>query len=189
MTDTIASDTTLYCYVHPTRPTLLRCNNCERPICTSCAIRTPTGYRCKECVTGQQRIFDTAVWSDYVLVFIVSAILSGIATVIISMIGAFLWFFVFALGPLAGTLIGNLCRRLVKSHRSRALNYTLMVGMIAGALPMLLLLGLGGILVMLGLRENPVAAVSLLPLVWQIIYLVTALPIAYSQFSGLVFRR
>ena len=31
------------CYNHPTRATLLRCNNCERPICSSCAIRTPTG--------------------------------------------------------------------------------------------------------------------------------------------------
>lgn len=189
MTDPTLSETTIYCYVHPTRPTLLRCNNCERPICVSCAMRTPTGYRCKECVSGQQKIFETAEWYDYLIVFAASAILSGIASIIISTIGAFLWFFVFALGPLAGTLIGNLCRRLVKSHRSRALNFTLVAGIIVGALPMLALLGFGGVFVMLGMRENPAAVISLVPLVWQVIYLLTALPIAYSQFSGMVFRR
>ncbi len=34
---------TLYCYVHPNRPTSLRCNRCNRPICADCAILTPTG--------------------------------------------------------------------------------------------------------------------------------------------------
>ena len=51
---------TLYCYVHPNRPTSLRCNRCERPICAECAVRTPTGYRCPECIRSQQKIFDTA---------------------------------------------------------------------------------------------------------------------------------
>ena len=58
---------TLYCYVHPNRETSLRCNNCNRPICASCAVRTPTGYRCRECVKGQQKTFDTSEWYDYVL--------------------------------------------------------------------------------------------------------------------------
>jgi len=51
----------MYCYVHPDRETLLRCNRCERPICQSCAVLTPTGYRCKECVRGQQKIFEPRV--------------------------------------------------------------------------------------------------------------------------------
>ena len=46
----MTDDTNLFCYVHPDRETLLRCNNCERPICTQCAVLTPTGYRCKECI-------------------------------------------------------------------------------------------------------------------------------------------
>ena len=45
----------MYCYNHPQRETVLRCNRCERPMCTSCAVLTPTGYRCKECVRGQQK--------------------------------------------------------------------------------------------------------------------------------------
>jgi hypothetical protein len=46
------TETVLHCYVHPNRETSLRCNNCDRPICAACAIRTPTGYRCRECVRG-----------------------------------------------------------------------------------------------------------------------------------------
>ena len=57
----------LYCYVHPDRETLLRCNNCERPICTQCAVLTPTGYRCKECIRSQQKKFETAENSDLVI--------------------------------------------------------------------------------------------------------------------------
>jgi len=185
----MTDETTLYCYVHPTRPTLLRCNNCERPICVSCAIRTPTGYRCKECVSGQQKIFNTAEWYDYVLTFIVSAVLSGIITFIMSGIGLFLWLFVYAIGPIAGTLIGNVCRRVVKSHRSRWLNTTLIVGIIAGAIPMLIISGVGVFFGLAGARDNPASLFAVTPMLWQIIYLATALPIAYSQFSGMVFRR
>ena len=72
------SDTppTLYCANHPTVETTLRCNRCEKPICTKCAVLTPTGYRCKECVRGQQKLFETAQWYDYVIVFIVVGVLS-----------------------------------------------------------------------------------------------------------------
>jgi hypothetical protein len=40
----------------PDRETYLRCNRCERHICTSCAVLTPTGYRCKNCVRGAQKV-------------------------------------------------------------------------------------------------------------------------------------
>ena len=35
----------LTCANHPDRETLLRCNKCGKPICISCAVRTPVGYR------------------------------------------------------------------------------------------------------------------------------------------------
>ncbi len=57
----------LYCVNHPDRETYLRCNRCDRPICSECAVLTPTGYRCKDCVRGQQRIFETAQSVDYFL--------------------------------------------------------------------------------------------------------------------------
>ena len=40
---------TLTCYRHPERITSLRCYNCNRPICISCAKKTPVGYICPEC--------------------------------------------------------------------------------------------------------------------------------------------
>ena len=67
--------TTLYCYVHPNRETGLRCNRCERPICADCAVLTPTGYRCRECVREQKKVFDTAEWYDYLLGFVVAVVL------------------------------------------------------------------------------------------------------------------
>lgn len=188
------TDSTLTCYIHPNRPTLLRCNHCERPICASCATRTPTGYRCKECVRGQQKIFDTAQWSDYVIVFFTAAFGSAIGSALTLAITSFIWgFFVIGLAPLAGVTIANIARRFVKGRRSRWLNLLFAAGMIVGALPMLLTLGFGGALTMIfygGAGENILSSLFALgPLLWQVVYLVMAAPAAYSQFSGLFFRR
>ena len=38
-----------YCYIHPDRETGLRCVQCNRPICGSCAQMTPVGQLCPEC--------------------------------------------------------------------------------------------------------------------------------------------
>ena len=185
------TDSTLYCYVHPTRPTLLRCNNCERPICVSCAVRTPTGYRCKECVRGQQKIFDTAQWYDYVIVFFTGAVLSAIASLITVMISSFiLWIFILGLGPLAGVIMANIARRFVKNRRSNLLNVVFVLGIVAGTLPMLFVLGLGTFFVMLAAGGDVMSNIfTLSPLLWQFVYLVTAVPAAYSQFSGIFIRR
>ena len=45
------------------------------PICSECAVLTPTGYRCKECVRGQQKVFDTARWIDYPLAIVIAGVL------------------------------------------------------------------------------------------------------------------
>ncbi|MEW5941200.1 MAG: B-box zinc finger protein [Chloroflexota bacterium] len=184
--------TELTCYNHPNRPTLLRCNNCERPICASCAIRTPTGYRCPECVRGQQKVFDTAQWYDYVSAFFVAAVLSGIASVLASLITSIIWgIFVIGLGPLAGATIGNVARRFVKGRHSKALNWIFIAGVVAGTLPMLFLTGLGGLINMLfyGQQDTLGGILGFQSLLWQIVYLILAVPAAYSQFSGLFFRR
>lgn len=181
------------CYNHPNRPTLLRCNNCERPICTSCAVRTPTGYRCKECVRGQQARFETALWYDYVVVFFTGALLSGLASVLTLLITSFIWgFFVLGLAPLAGVTIANIALRLVKGRRSRWLNLVFSASIVAGALPMLFVMGIGGLLGLFlsGQSGNAVSGLFALgPLLWQIVYVAMATPAAYSQFSGLLFRR
>ncbi len=181
----------LYCYNHPTRETALRCKRCERPICTSCAVGTPTGYMCKDCVRQHQKVFDTAVWTDYLIVFFASSILSGLAAIATIAITSLIWgFFIIFLAPLAGGGIGSLVRRFVKNRRSRALNFTLATGMIAGALPVMLLTGLPGLAVLLlGGADFLSSIYAFGPLIWQIVYLALGMPAAYYQFSGLVFRR
>lgn len=193
MTDseTISTSPATYCYAHPGRETSLRCKRCEKPICASCAQRTPTGYLCKECVSKHQKIFDTAVWSDYLIVFFASAFLSGLGAVATILITSIVWgFFIIGLAPIAGTLIGNATRRFIKNRRSSPLNYTLVAGIIVGTLPILLISGLPALLMMLtGGGDILGSLFSFGPLLWQIVYLVLAVPTAYYQFSGLVFRR
>jgi len=164
---------TLYCYVHPNRETSLRCNNCNRPICASCAVRTPTGYRCKECVRDRQRTFNTSEWYDFVVGFIVAAILSGIAAslaTLISGIGFFGFFLIAAGATTAGVIISEAVRTVTRKRRSRALFITISAGVILGALPVILF----------QLFTN-----GLFGILFPIIYLVVAVPTVYTRLSGI----
>jgi hypothetical protein len=42
--------------VRHARETLLRCNRCDRPMCTECAVQHPVGLRCKECIKELARV-------------------------------------------------------------------------------------------------------------------------------------
>jgi hypothetical protein len=170
MTETTTE--TLYCYVHPNRETSLRCNNCNRPICASCAIRTPTGYRCRECVRGQQKQFDTSEWYDYIIGFVVAALLSAIASFLVTFVGGigFLgWFLIAAGAPTAAMAIAEGVRAATRRRRSRALFITVAVGVVIGALP----------LILLQVFTNPFG------ILFQVIYLVIAVPVVYSRLSGI----
>ena len=175
---------TLYCYIHPNRATTLRCNRCDRPICTECAIRTPTGYRCPECVKQQQKKFDTAEWYDYVVAFVVAAIGSGIASGLILVVSGFFYgLLVLFIAPAAGGVIGNLVLRFIKNRRSRPLFMTAAIGIVVGALPALLFISLPALL---GLLAGGFRGVTgLLPAIWEVVYLFMAVPAAYTQISGL----
>lgn len=166
---------TLYCYVHPTRETTLRCNNCERPICASCAIRTPTGYRCRECVKGQQKVFDTSRWQDFVFGFIVAALLSLLASFLVTLIGGFGIFALLIISfgaSTVGVIIAEAARLVTRKHRSRPLFMTIAAGMILGALPVIIF---------------QLVTLNVWPLIAQAIYLVVAVPVMYSRLSGLTF--
>jgi hypothetical protein len=165
---------TLYCYVHPNRETSLRCNNCNRPICASCAVRTPTGYRCRECVKGQQKVFNTSEWYDYILGFIVAVFLSGIAAFLVTLIGRigfFGWFLIAAGAPTAAVVIAEGVRTVTGKRRSRPLFMTVAAGVVIGALPIILF--------------QLVFARNLFGVLFQVIYLVIAVPVVYSRLSGI----
>ena len=164
---------TLYCYVHPNRETALRCNNCNRPICASCAVRTPTGYRCRECVKGQQKIFDTAQWYDYVLGFVVAAALSGVAAFLVTLvgnIGIFGWFLIAAGAPTAAVVIAEGVRLVTRRHRSRPLFITVLAAVVLGALPVI---------------AFQLITLNIFGIVFQVIYLVIAVPTVYARLSGI----
>jgi hypothetical protein len=173
MTETETISTTTYCYAHPTRETTLRCKRCEKPMCASCARRTPTGYVCKDCVKAHQKSFDTAEWYDYALGFITAAILSGVAAFLVTLIGGigfFGWFLIAAGAPVAGTAIAESVRFVTRRHRSRPLFITIVVGVVAGALPTALF---------------QILSMNLFGILFQVIYLVIAVPLVYSRLSGI----
>jgi len=165
--------TTLYCYVHPNRETSLRCNNCDRPICASCAVRTPTGYRCKECVRNRQKTFDTSEWYDFVSGFIIAAVLSGIAAFLVTLIGGigFFGYILIAMGaPTAGVIISESVRTVTRKRRSRPLFITVAIGVVLGALPVVLYQLITG---------------NIFGLLFQVIYLVIVVPLVYTRLSGI----
>jgi uncharacterized paraquat-inducible protein A len=119
----------MFCYNHPKRETLLRCNQCDRPICTSCAVRTPTGYRCRECVRGQQKIFDTAQWWDYPVAALSAAVLAYFGSILARLAG----FFVLLLAPVVGIIIAEAVRRILKKRRSRWLPLVAAIAVFVGS--------------------------------------------------------
>ncbi len=164
------SQDTLFCYNHPDRATMLRCNRCERPICASCAVKTPTGYRCRECVRGQQKVFETAVWSDYFIGIVLAGVLAGIGSYIVTFIG----FFTLLLAPAIGTLIAEVVRRAVRRRRSKQLFTWITVGAVLGSAPLLLIMLLN---------------LSLFSIIWQVAYTFLMASTLYYRLGGIQLRR
>ena len=173
MTDTPLT----YCYIHSDRETSLRCKRCDQYICTSCAVSTPTGYMCKECMRERQKVFDTALWQDFLFGFAIAGLLSGLASFLVTLIGGFGffgWFLIFLGSSAAGGLIAEAVRAVTRRRRSRALFLTVGAGVVFGALPMLLLQLLSG---------------NIFGLLFQVIYLVIAAPMVYARLSGIQLSR
>jgi len=165
--------TTLYCYNHPSVETTLRCSRCEKPICPKCAIKSPVGYRCPDCVKSQQKIFETAESIDYVLGFVVAGVLSLIGSFLISlvgMIGFFGFLIAAAAAPVAGVIIAEAVRYVIRRHRSPMLFKVILAGIILGALPM-------------GLYQ--IFTFQIFGILFQAIYLFISVPTAYYRLSGI----
>ena len=127
------AEETLYCTVHPDRATTLRCNKCGRPMCPECAVPTPVGYRCKECVRGIQDGYYKATQTDYALIFGVCAGLTAVAGAIISAIN-FGLLFSLILGLVAGGGIGEVALRLTSRRRGRQSANIAAAGAVIGGL-------------------------------------------------------
>lgn len=132
----VETDGVLFCTVHPTVETSLRCNRCGRPMCTKCAMRTPVGYRCRECVRQQQDTYFNAQMLDYVIAGAVALAISFFAVAIIARLPFFLAFFA---SPAVGGVIGTAVWRLTGRRRGRYTAIVVGAAVVVGALPWLLL--------------------------------------------------
>ncbi|MFN2152116.1 MAG: hypothetical protein ACK2T5_11005 [Anaerolineales bacterium] len=161
---------TLHCANHPETETMLRCNRCEKPICGKCAVLTDTGYRCRECIRGQQKVFETAEWVDYPIAFVVAGVLSFIG----GLIAPRLSFFVILLAPIAGTIVAEAVRFAIRRRRANNLYLTAAAGALVGSLPGLI---------------GQILALNLLGILWYGIYSAVVTSTAYYRLRGMVFRR
>jgi hypothetical protein len=133
---TIVSETQdeiLHCTVHPDRETTLRCNKCGRPMCPECAVLTPVGYRCRDCVRGIQSGYYTATQNDYIVIFVVCGVLTAVGAAIFSAINlGILFTFILAL-PIGGG-IGELALRVTSRRRGRQSARLAAAGAVGGGL-------------------------------------------------------
>jgi len=171
---TVPQSDTLKCANHLGRETLLRCNRCEKPICVECAVLTPIGYRCKECVRSQQKIFETALTQDYIFGIIIAGFLSFIGSLLVGLVG----FFVIFLAPAAGWVIAEAVRKVTKRRRGKLLfrlvGLSTALGALVNLLPILLMLLLGNI--SLGV---------LFAIIWPVIYAFIVSTTVYYRLSGI----
>ena len=159
---------TLYCENHPHVETNLRCNRCDKPICSQCAVRTPTGYRCTECVKTQQKTFDTAEWFDYLVASAIAAILAYIGSLIASRIG----FFTIFIAPFAGIVIAEAVRRALRRRRSKRLfQLTAAAAAFGSLLPVLMGLAAGFLFSFF--------------IIWQLLYAVLVTSTVYYRLAGI----
>lgn len=175
------STPTLFCANHPETETSLRCSRCNKPICAKCAVLTPTGYKCKECVRGQQKAFETAQWIDYPIAILVAAVLSYVGS-----LSGSLGFFTIFIAPIAGGLIAEAVRLLTRKHRSKNLFLLTAAAVAIGSLPRILAYLAGFAFSVAGAGQGGFG--YLLPLVWQAVFTFLATSTVYARLAGIQMR-
>jgi hypothetical protein len=91
-------------------------------------MQTPVGYRCVDCVRGQQAVFDTAQTLDLAIAAGVSALGVGVATYILGFLGVWGLF----LAPVLGAMLAGINRIAMRRRRSPNIPRAAALGGIAG---------------------------------------------------------
>ena len=177
------------CYRHPDRKTLLCCNKCGRPICLECAVQTPTGYRCKECVRSQQKVFDTAEKKDYLIGAGIAAVLGFAGGFIFRMI-PILTALVSALifGGVFGKIICNAVRAAVNKRRSVTLTRVVLIAAALGAVISVsreIIINLN----LISWGYSNFAVNGFLQIAADLLYVVMQSVTIAAEMNGMVFRR
>ncbi len=178
MTDTTLD--TLYCSNHPNVATSLRCNKCGKPICAKCAVRTPVGYRCKDCTRAQQQIFETAVWSDYIVAAVIAAPLAAVGGFLASRTG----FFVLFIAPAFGGIVAEAVRWAVRRRRGRYLLWVAVGAFVLGCTPLVVLPLLGTLLALFSGATRGLCG-GLFGLLLPLVYCAMGASTLYARLRGI----
>jgi len=103
---------------------------------------------CKECVRQHQKVFNTALWYDYLIgmgtTFTLSLVAGGLLSLIAGFAGFFMFFIAAGVAGGVGVFISNVVLRVTGKRRSRPLFIACAAGVALGAIPIVLFLLLTG---------------------------------------------
>jgi len=167
----------MYCVNHPDTETYLRCNRCGKPICIRCAVRTPVGYRCKDCLRNQQQAhFQPAKSGRFAAAGTIASLLAIVTGWLVPNLG---WP-TLILAPIAGLLVVNVMLRILGSKRTESVGKVIYPAIVIGVVP-------GMALMLADFLLDPASkptilfyltrGVAVLP--WVFVYLLEAVGIAY----------
>lgn len=125
----------LRCTWHPERETLLRCNRCNRPMCTECAVQHPVGLRCKECVKELRPAMYSVSPRGYVAATLAGLAVGGVAGVLLLYFGAVPWFgwlLAAGWGGLVGGGVAEAVSRAAGRKRGRGMQGVGVAALVAG---------------------------------------------------------
>ena len=167
----------LVCTFHPKRETQLRCNRCDRPICIKCANRTPTGYRCPECIRSQQKVFVTTKWFDQIIAVVVTGLISFLGSLLPFFLPlGFLTLFI-AMG--AGIFAVWAVKKAIKNRRSPLLKIVMSITAFLASLPPMIVWVLTNLPVIA--EYGLVASGGLYSLIWSLAYSIIITSNVFNQ--------
>lgn len=170
----------LYCVNHPKVETRLRCNKCGDPICVKCAVQTPVGYRCPDCIRSQQKVFYAEFRPVYYLIAAVVALPLGvIAGWLIPSLG---WYAII-LGPVVGAGIAEVVLWAIRRRRGPYTWLVVSAAIVIGVL-VKVVLSLLPYFILGGGSDVPMSYYLsgwLGGLVWDAVYLFLAVGAAYAR--------
>jgi hypothetical protein len=126
---------------------------------------------------NQQKVFDTAQWYDFPVAFLVACFLSYLGSLIVSVVG----FFTIFLAPVAGFIIAEAVRFVVRRRRSKQLFWLAGAAALLGSLPLL-------VIPILGFLSFGAGFGSLWNLLWQGLYTFTITSTVYYRLRGINIR-
>jgi len=170
----------VFCANHPSTATQLRCNRCGKPVCSRCAVLTPVGYRCRECVRGQQAAFETTKTLDYP----VGAVVAGVGTALGAAILGNFGFWGFLLAPIVGGGLAEVVRWAVGRRRSRYLARWAAIGGALGVLPLAALPAVS-LVMAFGTVDAGLLGGALLAAAFPVIYGVIIISTLYYRLRGI----